>query len=128
MTTAVLLVAHGSPQAAANREVTELVSQLRERGRHSIVEPAFLEGASPSIPQGIAACVAQGASRVVVIPYFLLLGKHVLQDIPALVEEARARYPQVEFAIGQHLGAHPLLLDIALERLREAQESPDRKM
>ncbi|HEU4963466.1 MAG TPA: CbiX/SirB N-terminal domain-containing protein [Bacilli bacterium] len=120
MSTAVLLIAHGSPRQAANQELFDLAARLEERRLYAHIQPAFLEGARPSIAEGIDACVAKGATRVIAIPYFLLAGKHVLQDVPAAVAAGRERHPQVEIALGRHLGHHPFLLDIALERLAEA--------
>ena len=119
MSTAVLLIAHGSPVQEANQDLFAMVELVRERGGYEFVEPAFLEGVSPSIPDGLDACVRQGAVRVVIIPYFLLPGSHVLEDIPELVGQARERYPDVEFVLGRHLGDHPLLAEVVRERLNE---------
>jgi len=115
--TGILLIAHGSPVQQANEDLLAVVGELRTRGRYDLVEPAYLEGASPSIPEGIRSCVEQGAERVVAIPYFLLPGGHVTLDLPAFMEEARTAYPDVEFALGRPLGDHPLLAEVVRERL-----------
>lgn len=121
MKTAILVVAHGSPVAKANEDLFDLVEQVRERSGYEIVEAAFLERARPSIPEGMDACVRQGAGRVVVLPFFLLLGAHVVEDLPRLVEEARERYSGVEFVLGRHLGDDDRVALAALERIREAE-------
>lgn len=102
-----LLVAHGSRRAASNDEVRDLTRALAAQagGRFDNVACAFLELADPSIPEGLEACIRQGARRVVVLPYFLAAGRHVVEDIPALVEPVRKRHPQVEIRIAPHLGA-----------------------
>ncbi|MGZ4032653.1 MAG: sirohydrochlorin chelatase [Tumebacillaceae bacterium] len=120
MTTGILLVAHGSPVPAANRDLLELVPRVRERSGYAIVEPAFLEGAVPSISDGIDSCVSKGATTVVVIPYFLLLGQHVATDIPALIGQAAERHPQVQFRLGRHLADHDGLAEIVLGRMKES--------
>jgi len=120
MTTAVLLVAHGSPVPAANRNLLEMVEAVRARGVYPIVEPAFLEGAEPSIPAGIDACVNRGADSVLVIPYFLLPGRHVVRDLPDFVQQAQERYPHVQFVLGKHLSGHEALAEIVLERVTES--------
>ncbi len=117
MSTAVLLIAHGSPVPAANADLHQVVAAVKARGSYEIVEPAFLEGATPSIPEGIDRCVELGADSVLIMPYFLLLGKHVVRDLPAFVEEARERHPDVQFVIGQHLSGHDLVTEIVLERV-----------
>ncbi|MBL0387683.1 CbiX/SirB N-terminal domain-containing protein [Tumebacillus sp. ITR2] len=119
MREALLLIAHGSPVPAANRDLYEMVQLVRGRRGDVIVEPAFLEGTSPSIPEGIATCVRQGAERVVVIPFFLLPGGHVSEDLPAFVEEARAAYPAVEFFMGKPLGGHEQLREMIWEQICE---------
>lgn len=121
MKQAILVIAHGSPVAAANEDLFHLVAQVKERSGCEIVEAAFLERARPSIPEGIDACVRQGAGQVVVLPFFLLLGTHVVEDLPRFVEEARGHYPGVEFVLGRHLGDDQRLALAALERIREAE-------
>ena len=120
MTTGILLVAHGSPVPAANWELLELIPRVRERSGFAIVEPAFLEGAVPSISDGIDICVSKGATTVVVIPYFLLLGKHVAYDLPASVGQAAAKYPHVQFRLGRHLADHDGLGEIVLQRMKDS--------
>ncbi|MEC9314794.1 MAG: CbiX/SirB N-terminal domain-containing protein, partial [Pseudomonadota bacterium] len=76
---ALLIVAHGSRRQASNQEVIALAEQLRnsQQTDFDLVEAAFLELADPSIPEGIAQCVSQGANEVIVFPYFLNSGRHV---------------------------------------------------
>lgn len=49
-------------------------------------------------------CVEAGASRVVVAPYFLSRGRHIQDDIPALVAAAREQYPGVTCSIADPIG------------------------
>ena len=118
--TALLLVAHGSRRAASNDEVREVARRLGELAgdRFSQVEAAFLELAEPLIPDGIAACCEQGAERVMVLPYFLSAGRHVVTDIPGEVDLGRQRCPGVEIDLCGYLGGSDemprLLLDLAL--------------
>jgi sirohydrochlorin ferrochelatase len=87
---------------------------------YDIVEVAFREQHSPNIQKGIDACVAQGAERVLLVPYFLYMGAHVLEDLPEEMAEARGRYPNVEFAMGRHLGVHRKLAEIVVDRIAES--------
>jgi sirohydrochlorin ferrochelatase len=50
-------------------------------------------------------CVAAGATHVVVAPYFLSRGRHIQDDIPALVADARAQHPGVQFSVAAPIGA-----------------------
>lgn len=119
MKTAILLMAHGSRIPEANDAAREVARMMQEMTGHDIVEVSFREQHQPNIQAGIDACVARGAERVLLIPYFLFMGAHVLEDLPEEIEEARQRYPQVEFAMGNHLGAHRKLAEIVAERVAE---------
>lgn len=104
--TALLLVAHGSRREASNEEVRQLTSKLRDAASSQFaqIECAFLELAEPLIPDGITCCINQGASEVIVLPYFLSAGRHVSEDIPEIVAESRSRYPEIPIKIAPYLG------------------------
>lgn len=106
MNEALLLIAHGSRREASNDEVRALTARLRELagGRFVAVDCAFLELAEPSIPDGIQRLIDAGAHSVIVLPYFLAAGRHITEDVPALVEEKRADYPEVDIRIAPYLG------------------------
>lgn len=116
---AILLIAHGSRLATANRDLTLLAEQLRQRFDGHIVETAYLELTEPTIPQGAAACVASGASRVLMLPYFLSAGTHVTEDLKRFQAEFAAQWPSVRFDRCPPLGLHPLMLEIVCDRLHE---------
>jgi sirohydrochlorin ferrochelatase len=120
-TTAILLIAHGSRHEPANDDLRRMAADLAERGDYSIVEAAFLELAAPDIPAGGSACVARGARRVLMIPYFLAAGVHLVRDLTAARDDLSARHPGVEFTLGAALGPHPLLQELVLERVRELE-------
>ncbi len=119
MKTAILLMAHGSRIAEANDAARQIAAMVREMTGYEIVEVSFREQHLPNIQAGIDACVAQGAKRILLIPYFLFVGAHVQEDLPEEMAEAKKRYPQVEFAMGTHLGAHRKLAEIVVERINE---------
>ena len=120
---ALLLVAHGSRREASNQEVRDLAGRLRELSRDDfgVVDCAFLEIAQPLIPDGIERCIAQGATEVVVLPYFLSAGRHVAEDIPRDVAAKQAEHPAVPIRIAPYLGAAkdvaPLLLRLTTQPL-----------
>ena len=101
MKRAILLVDHGSRRAEANAQLEEVADQLRARATDSIVEVAHLEIAEPDIAQGIEACVAKGATQIVVHPFFLGPGRHTSEDIPAQVERAGRNHPNVQIRISE---------------------------
>ena len=117
MTTAILLIAHGSRKAAANEDLVHIAEQIRARRPSAIVGIAYLELAEPTIPQGANACVTRGASEVRMLPFFLSPGSHVVDDLERFRGEFTQQYPDVTFVLCPPLGLHPLLVDMLLERL-----------
>jgi len=114
---ALLIVAHGSRRPESNEEVRALTTRIRERAgsRFAAVECAFLELAEPSIPDGIECVIRNGATEVVVLPYFLSAGRHVVQDIPEQVAAKRAEHPGVTLRLAPHLGAAERIAETMLE-------------
>jgi len=116
-TTAVLLIAHGSRHAPANDDLRRMAERVAESALHPIVEPAFLELAHPDIAAAGTRCVELGASRVLMIPYFLAAGVHLLRDLTAARDALITRHPGVEFRLGPPLGPDPLLERLVAERI-----------
>jgi sirohydrochlorin ferrochelatase len=117
-TTGLVLVDHGSRRAASNELHEVMVQAWRAESGYPIVEPAHMELAEPSIGAAFDTCVAQGATTVVISPYFLGPGRHWDRDIPELSAEAAARHPGVRFLVTAPLGPHPMLMQIVEERVR----------
>ena len=120
-TVAVLLIAHGSRRAKANAELHTVAKSLTDRGRYPVVRVSFLELAEPSIAEGGASCVEAGAAEVILLPFFLSPGRHVVEDLTAARDALRERFPAVQFILAGALGSHPLILDALADRAREAE-------
>ncbi len=114
---AVVIVDHGSRRQEANDRHEAFVREWRDRGAYRIVEPAHMELSEPSLATAFDACVAAGATLIVISPYFLWPGDHWDRDIPALAAEAAARHAGVSYLVSAPLGPHPLLGDIVEERV-----------
>ena len=110
---ALLLVAHGSRREESNQEIRELTARLAGHDHNTADHTAFafLELAEPSIPNGIQQCIDHGATRVVVFPYFLSKGRHVAEDIPALVQPKVDEHPDIEIVVADYLGAREAVVE-----------------
>jgi len=114
----IIIVDHGSRREESNHmleQVAELF-QKRFRERYEIVEPAHMELAEPSIATAYGRCVARGAQRVVVVPFFLGPGKHWTRDIPQLTAQAASEHPHSKFHITPPLGIDDLILELLDKR------------
>jgi sirohydrochlorin ferrochelatase len=117
---AVVLVDHGSREAAANRQLAAVAGALAKRLPGRRVATAHLSMARPSLPEAIDACVEAGAREIVVMPYFLGPGRHVLRDVPRLARAASARHAGVRIRIAAPLGVHAGIVATVAARVREA--------
>ena len=64
-----------------------------------------MELASPTIQDAVYKCAEAGCTSVVVAPYFLSHGRHIQEDIPALVQAAQEAFPHLPCAIAEPIGA-----------------------
>lgn len=128
--TGVIIVDHGSKRAESNAMLEQFVAafaaeagaQRGDRGNRDdrgyvTVEAAHMELAEPTIGQAFDRCVAAGAKRVIVMPYFLLPGRHWRHDIPSLTAEAAAKHPGVEHLVTAPIGLHPLMAEVIASRI-----------
>ena len=119
---AIVVVGHGSRREEANRDVIDVAKSIAVRGGFPIVEAAFLEIARPTIDEAFSTCVALGATEVIVHPYFLSPGRHTRGDLPVEVRTAASRHTGLSYRITEPLSAHPLVIEAAIERIRETEE------
>ena len=116
----IILFGHGSRVPEANQSVMAVTDAMRERGGYPLTATAFLELAEPDLSRAVAALVAQGARRILVIPYFLTLGIHLRRDLPRIVEDLESIHPGVTIQVTEPLDGHPALLDIVMARTTAA--------
>lgn len=115
----IIVVDHGSRRTESNDMLLQVVETYRHQTRWQIVEPAHMELAEPCIDTAFGKCVQRGARRVVVMPYFLLPGKHWHEDIPALTAAAAAKHPSVTFLVTAPLGLSSKMHQIIDSRIDE---------
>jgi sirohydrochlorin cobaltochelatase len=117
---AVLFVGHGSKDAEGNEEIRAFVRSIAEELKGPLVETCFLEFESPNIRQGIQQCVNQGATKIAVVPITLFSAGHAKIHIPAAIDEAKLRHPDVTFTYGKPIGVHQQVLEILSSRMEAA--------
>ncbi len=119
----IILIGHGSPKKEANN--IDLIGRLLHNAIHpdcnnGCVRAAYLQFAEPDIMKAVKECVAEGARRIIMYPYFLSSGIHVTKDIPEMIKEAEKMYPDVKFIYTEPLGVHEKLVHVVMERIHAA--------
>lgn len=103
---ALIIAAHGSRKKESNLEVASLAKRLshKTKGSFDTVEHAFLQFADPLIEKKIDELVQKGAKKIVIFPFFIASGSHILVDIPDLIKKVQLTHDHIEFKITRHLG------------------------
>jgi sirohydrochlorin cobaltochelatase len=121
--TSLLVMVHGSPRPESNEAMFQVVEQVRQRDMFERIEVGFMECNEPDIPTAIENLLAQGARKIIAVPYFLHAGTHVADDLPGLLEAAQAQNPDVEFLMGDYIGRDLRVADVMRDRVRETLEN-----
>ena len=116
----VIFFAHGSSIESANDAVRHVARAAAQLGAFDLWQAAFLEGGAPDLAAAVAALHQAGATRIVVVPYFLTLGLHLQRDLPRIVADLSGIYKGIEIVCGDPLDGHPGLPQILAQRAREA--------
>jgi sirohydrochlorin cobaltochelatase len=123
--TAIVLVAHGSPDPDWRRPIDAVAQRLAEREPGRAVRVAYLGFLEPSLPQAVTQLMALVHRRMLVLSAFLSPGgRHIKEDVPRLVAEQAAEHPELVLELRPGaLGAEPevveALAEAALRAVRE---------
>ncbi len=113
---AVIVFAHGSRDPLWRQPVEAVAQRVRELHPASAASCAYLELCEPDLMQAADALIGAGARRLVVLPLFIGVGKHAREDLPVLLAQLSAAYPDVEIVLRPAVGEDPGLID-AMARL-----------
>lgn len=129
MSTTILLVGHGSRNQAGNDEIRVFRQQWQDQHPDWRIELCYIELAEVLLDDGLAKA-AENSARVVVVPLILSAAGHVKMEIPEHIEQARLKFPTVEFVYAPHLGASSELLQVLKQNLKKTLKTlamPDPK-
>jgi len=123
---AVLYICHGTRVKEGAKQAADFIKETMPLVDAPIQEICYLELSAPSIEEGLRACVEKGATDITAIPFLLLTAGHAKEDIPAELAKAVQLFPEVAIRYGQPLGVHEQIIDVLIDRMKEAASiSPD---
>lgn len=102
-----ILFAHGARNPDWAQPVLAIRQAMLMHRPEARVEVAFLEFIAPQLPETIDALVADGFLGVVVVPIFMAQSGHTKRDLPALLDAARARHPELVIEVATPIGEAP---------------------
>jgi sirohydrochlorin cobaltochelatase len=104
---ALVLFAHGARDSRWAEPLRALKAALEARLPGERVALAFLELMEPSLAECAATLYAEGVRRLRVVPVFFGSGGHLKSDVPRMVGELAARYPDLAIAVEPPIGEQP---------------------
>ncbi|MBM7557128.1 sirohydrochlorin chelatase [Halanaerobacter jeridensis] len=119
MKTGVIILGHGSRAKEAAEVFDQIVEMVKEKVDYELVKGAAMELAEPTLEQSVTELVEQGVEQINIVPLFLFPGIHIQEDIPELIEELEAEYPEVQFNFGQNIGADEKIAEIVVDRIQK---------
>jgi sirohydrochlorin ferrochelatase len=122
---AVIILGHGSRVPDAGKDMARVAQRLREKYGYPVVEVCNMSRLGPHFPEIFEKVVALGATRVLVVPYFLHSGIHLLLDIPEMLKEEAQKFPGVSVQMGRSFGFDEHLVDLLRERIEETKTLSD---
>jgi sirohydrochlorin cobaltochelatase len=96
MSRGLILFAHGARDPRWAEPFEAIAEAVRRRAPHVSVRLAYLELMAPDLAGAADALVAEGATRIDVLPLFLGTGGHIRRDLPPLVDSIRQRHPGID--------------------------------
>ncbi len=118
--TCTLLLGHGSRAPGADKAMHQLAERLQEKTGNASLTVCTMEGLGLPLPLAIEQAYSQGYRAILVLPYFLHMGNHLLQDVPEILDQARQKYPDLRLHLGRHLGADDALADLVYRRQQQS--------
>ncbi|HVT05725.1 MAG TPA: CbiX/SirB N-terminal domain-containing protein [Thermoanaerobaculia bacterium] len=118
---ALLVMAHGSPRPEANADIERVASEIRAASEFDFVQVGYLDVNQPDLPSAIRLCADAGAKELIALPYFLHTGKHLLRDLPDILDGASSEYPSLHILMSDYLGSSSILATILVDRIAGAR-------
>ena len=117
---ALVLFAHGSRDPKWAEPFEAIQALIRAQAPDTLVELAFLELMQPGIQECLGVLAKQGVKRVSVVPIFLAAGRHLREDLPALIAPVQQQFPDLEIIVSTPIGDIPEFQE-AIAKLALAQ-------
>lgn len=119
MNAAYLLIAHGSREKKFQEEFFDFLKKFRSCFPDRKIAHAFLDVSSPNITQAIEACILDGVEDIVVVPMMIFSGKHIKEDIPRLISQAKGKHSHVQFHYTGPLADSSMLVHLVDDKIMQ---------
>lgn len=115
----ILIIAHGSRRKETLDTMEEVFAMVQENMPDIIVEHAYMEFCDVNLEKGLDLLRERGVNEIVVVPYFLFDGMHIIKDIPEEIESYLEKHKNLKISMGKTLGADKRIADVLCDRIKE---------
>ncbi len=122
---AVIMLGHGSRVAGAGENMEKIARRLKEVYNFRTIEFCFMSRLGPHFPETLQRVVAAGETNIMVLPYFLHSGVHILLDIPEMMQQEAKKYPGIKLTFGENLGYDDMLVELLYKRIEQSRDYKD---
>lgn len=119
--TAIILIGHGSRVPASGNDMEKVAERLRNENCYDMIEVCYMSRMKPFFSETLKKVIGSEAGKVVVIPYFLHSGLHLVLDIPKMIQENAKLFPGVNIIYGRHLGYDNAMVTLVKRRIEESE-------
>ena len=112
----ILVIGHGSRSEEAKELFVKIIDALKGKMSDKNVEGCFMEISQPFIPAKIDEMYKEGVRKFTILPYFLVPGIHMKEDIPGILTEAKEKYGDITVSLANPIGYDDKLIEILKER------------
>lgn len=124
----VIILAHGSRGELGAQAVIDALERIASGLKLLLSADVEIVGGAmqfnhPDLEEAAELLITKGVKKIVVAPYFLFPGRHVMEDIPELIERLSAAHPGVKFFLADNLGLDESFVDLMARRI--TQVCPD---
>lgn len=120
MTTALIVLAHGSTDSRWQAPFETLEQRLKER-MTTPVRLAYMELCDPLIENVVAELHAEGFNNIDILPLFFAAGRHLREDVPGQLDALHQEHPELSLTLLDPVGQHPSFADVVVSIVAENQ-------
>ena len=110
--TCLVLLAHGSKSPEWAAPFRKLTADLRKDLGDEAVYLCFMEIAQPDLMSTAREIMKTSVRKYRMLPMFMAKGAHYHEDIPALIAEVKAAFPELEAELLEPIGLNPLFFEL----------------
>ena len=115
----VIVVFHGTRLSSAVQDARDFVQKIGANFPGHQVYPTFLQFAEPFFLDSLERAATAGASAILVLPMFVLNGRHTEIDLMQAFTEFRRNHPEIRLKVSTSFVEDPSFFQWVIRKIQE---------